>query len=100
MTNQEFQRLCDECFNELKNTTPIDTGNLRYNATLMEYKNGGKVCEIYVDGDGEVLYAVYQRAVDKSEMEREKKPERGLVAKQSLKSGIRAYPNTIKKCDS
>lgn len=59
MTNREFQRLCDECFNELKNTTPIDTGNLRYNATLMEYKNGGKVCEIYVDGDGEDGIAYY-----------------------------------------
>ncbi len=54
-----FQRLCDECFNELRKVTPIDTGNLRYNGALIEYSRGGNVCEIYVDGDGEDGIAYY-----------------------------------------
>lgn len=54
-----FERLCFECLLEVKRVTPIDTGNLRHNATLMEFLNSGKVCDIYVDGDGKDGIAYY-----------------------------------------
>lgn len=59
MRTATFLRICDESLNELRSTTPIDTGNLRYNGTRIEYSNGGRVCKIYIDGDGKDGVAYY-----------------------------------------
>lgn len=49
MTTKEFQRFCDSLLKGTKRITPIDTGNMRYNAVKMVYTNGGNECHILVD---------------------------------------------------
>lgn len=49
MTTREFQRFCESLFQGTKRITPIDTGNMRYNAVKMVYTDGGNECHIYVD---------------------------------------------------
>lgn len=53
MTKKRFDLLCDLCFDVLQESSPIDTGNLRYNAIKREDSliNGEAICEIYVDED-------------------------------------------------
>lgn len=49
MTTREFQRFCESLFQGTKRITPIDTGNMRYNAVKIVYTDGGNECHIYVD---------------------------------------------------
>lgn len=56
MTRNKYNRLCIWAVNYLKRNSPIDTGNLRYNAIrstqYTQYREGLKtICEIYVDED-------------------------------------------------
>ena len=51
MSAEEFERTCLESFNIAKQTTPIDTGNMRYNALKIEFLDGGNTCHIYIDED-------------------------------------------------
>ena len=48
MTVEKFEGVCNVAFDAVRRYTPIDTGNLRYNATNMEYVGNNK-CNIYVD---------------------------------------------------
>jgi hypothetical protein len=48
MNTQEFEKLCLEIVENLKPTSPIDTGNLRNNAIRYEYIDKN-TCKIYVD---------------------------------------------------
>ena len=49
MTDRAFQTFCAGLLFETKQRTPIDTGNMRYNAVRMYYTDGGKTCHILVD---------------------------------------------------
>ncbi len=57
MTQEQFDALVKELVEIVKAETPIDTGNLRYNAVKFEYKGNNKV-EIYVD-ESEAPYMPY-----------------------------------------
>lgn len=48
MTDVEFQKTCFNAVRKLRNLTPIDTGNLRYNAIKIEFPKSDE-CHIYVD---------------------------------------------------
>lgn len=50
MIQAEFVKLCYREFDRLKSLSPIDTGNLRYNAIRIEFPNENE-CNIYVDED-------------------------------------------------
>lgn len=49
MTPEEFQKLCEELYQYLKQFVPRDSGNLCDNAVLIEFTDGGNECRIYVD---------------------------------------------------
>lgn len=48
MTNTVFQSLCMDAFKEFQKLVPKDTGNMRYNASKIEFPSPD-VCLIYVD---------------------------------------------------
>lgn len=50
MTYKQFVKLCQECAEIVKNNSPIDTGNLRYNAIRLKYESPTKII-ITVDED-------------------------------------------------
>ena len=41
--------MCNEILRELRAITPIDTGNLKYNAIKIEFSSDMSECRIYVD---------------------------------------------------
>lgn len=51
MKAETFEKCCLEAFEIAKLKTPIDTGNLRYNALQIEFENGGNRCVISVNED-------------------------------------------------
>lgn len=51
MTDKQFAKLCNSVLRKLKPTTPIDTGNLRYNAFKISFEQGGKACRFWIDED-------------------------------------------------
>ena len=48
MTSEQFTRLIDRIVKNIRDISPIDTGNLRYNAIRFEFLDEG-TCRIYVD---------------------------------------------------
>ena len=50
MTYNEFVNLCIDMLSIIKETCPIDTGNLRYNAIKFKFINSRKI-EIWVNED-------------------------------------------------
>lgn len=48
MTRAEFQRICLAVVDKVKSKSPIDTGNLRWNAIRFEYVDE-RTFKIYVD---------------------------------------------------
>lgn len=48
MTNQTFAQLADKCLSLLKSLSPIDTGNLRYNAIKLEWVDSN-TARLFVD---------------------------------------------------
>jgi hypothetical protein len=50
MTQQEFDALCHKILWLVKSSSPIKTGNLRFNAIKIEFVSDDE-CHIYVDGE-------------------------------------------------
>lgn len=57
MTNHKFTSICMACVEKLRSLSPIDTGNLKYNAIRYEFVDKD-TCKIYVD-ESIAPYMVY-----------------------------------------